>query len=151
MKEPLGLYPSGCNQNPSKENDPEPFDDFPEEEMPIIDDTEVEVEASEEIPEAASSDEYVEAIAEAKKISSTHKKSPRKKLPLILACVGAFLVGIIGWLGWSYWVDRDTLATLTSDLMTAAVSPDSSGFPFEFSALSKRQSIFRQRKFQGAL
>ena len=106
-------------QNPSKENDPEPFDDFPEEEMPIIDDTEVEVEASEEIPEAASSDEYVEAIAEAKKISSTHKKSPRKKLHLILACVGAFLVGIIGWLGWSYWVDRDTLATLTSDLMTA--------------------------------
>ena len=45
---------------------------------------------------------------------------------IVLACVGAFLVGIIGWLGWSYWVDREALATLTSDLMAARERAESS-------------------------
>jgi hypothetical protein len=69
--------------------------------------------------EIVASREYEVAVADAEKIISSKKKSPRTKMILGLACVGAFLVGIIGWLGWSYWVDRDALETLNSDLMAA--------------------------------
>ena len=76
--------------------------------------------------EVVASREYEDAVADAEKIISSKKKSPRKKIILVLACVGAFLVGIIGWLGWSYWVDREALATLTSDLMAARERAESS-------------------------
>ena len=106
------------------ENEVDPFDGLPEEEMPILDgmDGFDGMDGADGIPEGeevVASREYEDAVADAEKIISSNPKSPRKKMTLILACVGAFLVGIIGWLGWSYWVDRDALATLTSDLMAA--------------------------------
>ncbi len=106
------------------ENAEDPFDGLPEEEMPIIDGIDGEAGMGEE--EVVASREYEDAIADAEKIISSNKKSPRKKMVIVLACVGAFLVGIIGWLGWSYWVDRDALATLTSDLMAARERAESS-------------------------
>ena len=112
------------------ENAEDPFDGLPEEEMPIIDglDGEDGLDGMDGIGEAevVASREYEEAVADAEKIISSNKKSPRKKMVIVLACVGAFLVGIIGWLGWSYWVDREALATLTSDLMAARERAESS-------------------------
>ena len=115
------------------ENVGDPFDGLPEEEMPIIDGIDgldgldgmdgLDGVGDEEV---VASREYEEAVADAEKIISSNKKSPRKKMILVLACVGAFLVGIIGWLGWSYWVDREALATLTSDLMAARGRAESS-------------------------
>ena len=109
------------------ENIGDPFDGLPEEEIPIIDgiDGEDGIDGIDE-EEVVASREYEDAVADAEKIISSNKKSPRKKKTLILACVGALLVGIIGWLGWSYWVDRDALATLTSDLMAARERAESS-------------------------
>lgn len=109
------------------ENIGDPFDGLPEEEMPIIDgiDGEDGIDGIDE-EEVVASREYEDAVADAEKIISSNKKSPRKKTTLILACVGALLVGIIGWLGWSYWVDRDALATLNSDLMAARGRAESS-------------------------
>ncbi len=127
-----------------EENEVDPFDGLPEEEMPILDD----MDGADGIPEGkevVASREYEDAVADAKKIISSNTKSPRKKMTLILACVGAFLVGIIGWLGWSYWVDRDALATLTSDLMAAREraerskgNPDESGETATASQLASR-------------
>ena len=112
------------------ENAEDPFDGLPEEEMPIIDgiDGEDGLDGMDGIgeEEVVASREYEDAVADAEKIISSNKKSPRKKMVIVLACVGAFLVGIIGWLGWSYWVDRDALATLTSDLMAARGRAESS-------------------------
>ena len=112
------------------ENAEDPFDGLPEEEMPIIDgiDGEDGLDGMDGIgeEEVVASREYEDAVADAEKIISSNKKSPRKKMVIVLACVGAFLVGIIGWLGWSYWVDREALATLTSDLMAARERAESS-------------------------
>ena len=109
--------------NHSDENHSPPFDELPEEEMPILDGMDGIAEEGEEV---VASREYEDAVVEAGKIISPNKKSFHKKMPLIFACVGAFLVGIIGWLGWSYWVDRDALATLTSDMLTARDRAESS-------------------------
>ena len=115
------------------ENAGDPFDGLPEEEMPIIDgidgiDGEAGMDGLDSVgkEEVVASREYEDAVADAEKIISSDKKSPRKKMILVLAFAGAFLVGIIGWLGWSYWVDRDALATLTSDLMAARGRAESS-------------------------
>jgi hypothetical protein len=117
-------------------NAEDPFDGLPEEEMPIIDgiDGEDGLDGMDGMDgldgmgeeEIVASREYEDAVADAEKIISSKKKSPRKKIILVLACVGAFLVGIIGWLGWSYWVDRDALETLNSDLMAARGRAESS-------------------------
>lgn len=130
------------------ENIGDPFDGLPEEEMPIIDgedglygeDGEAGIDGNAGLDgdagldgldtvgdeEVVASREYEDAVADAEKIISSKKKSPRKKIILVLACVGAFLVGIVGWLGWSYWVDRDALETLNSDLMAARGRAESS-------------------------
>ncbi|NDG64873.1 MAG: hypothetical protein EBY29_15630, partial [Planctomycetes bacterium] len=118
------------------ENAEDPFDGLSEEEMPIIDgedgfygeDGDAGLDGLDSLgdEEVVASREYEDAVADAEKIISSKKKSPRKKIILILACVGAFLVGIIGWLGWSYWVDRDALETLNSDLMAARGRAESS-------------------------
>ena len=112
------------------ENAEDPFDGLPEEEMPIIDgiDGEDGLDGMDGIgeEEVVASREYEDAVADAEKIISSNKKSPRKKMVIVLACAGAFLVGIIGWLGWSYWVDREALETLNSDLMAARGRAESS-------------------------
>jgi hypothetical protein len=128
--------------NKTDENAEDPFDGLPEEEMPIIDgedglygeDGEANIDGNAGLDgldtvgeeEVVASREYEDAVADAKKIISSKKKSPRKKIILVLACVGAFLIGIIGWLGWSYWVDRNALETLNSDLMAARGRAESS-------------------------
>ena len=128
--------------NKTDENAEDPFDGLPEDEMPIIDgedglygeDGEAGIDGNAGLDgldsvgdeEVVASREYEDAVADAEKIISSKKKSPRKKIILVLACVGAFLVGIIGWLGWSYWVDREALATLNSDLMAARGRAESS-------------------------
>ena len=134
--------------NKTDENAEDPFDGLPEDEMPIIDgedglygeDGEAGIDGNAGLDgnpgldgldtvgdeEVVASREYEDAVADAEKIISSKKKSPRKKMVIVLACVGAFLVGIIGWLSWSYWVDREALATLTSDLMAARERAESS-------------------------
>ncbi|MSR70108.1 MAG: hypothetical protein EXS17_07175 [Phycisphaerales bacterium] len=46
-------------------------------------------------------------------------RKPSRLLPRLAAALAVVLVGVVGWLGWSYWCDRESLGLLDADLIAA--------------------------------